>query len=698
MQRRRERTLADELAELATAAPEQGKGTRELRFVSDAFKLREKLLERRRTWANERMRGASVFDGRRQRSAPHVAHRQCFFFPQSLFSLSSTLFSRNLNVTEYDFDADLDLGARDGGATGGAGLDASDGEDGDFGAAATAAAAEANGGARAGGRSRRPSLRAAPDLGKEYAGKSVSIAEAFGGEGGNEEGGRAPFREEAEEEEDEGSDDEGDDDEGGEGGKEPERSFLPPATNGENAELAALDAEYAAADAAALDSREALREAAARDARKGAAVAAQRAAWDRALEARIMLQRALGGCNRLPRPETMALVVARLGAGGEGAGEGAAAGEAEEGRRGSDGAAAVSELGVAAAGVAREAAALAVKLAEAADVLAARAAGREAGRRGKKRKQQEGAESGGDDDGDDDEEEEEEEDDDDLDDDDGGSGLNPETAALWRRLERSLRSFEPVRDAAFDRWHRKAALLAGGGAALRGGLRVLDQPPSKQVAAAMASSFGSSKTGGSSFSSGGGGGGAENRLLSRSRLLRSDAPKRLGETSALAAAAAAASGEKRKKKKLRPSASASSASDSDSGSSSSDDDEEEEGGQQQDFPASDARDRDTYDDGEFYSQLLKEFVEANSSATGGGGAAGLGLGAARSGRSHVKRRKVVDRRASKGRKLRFDVQEKLVGFMAPVEEGEEPALARQLVGCLFGVVRSSRKGSRRASG
>ena len=128
------------------------------------------------------------------------------------------------------------------------------------------------------------------------------------------------------------------------------------------------------------------------------------------------------------------------------------------------------------------------------------------------------------------------------------------------------------------------------------------------------------------------------------------------------------------------------------------DDEEED--QPYAFFASDARDRDTYDDGEFYSQLLKEFVEAN--ATGGGAGAGGSLGAPSGGRSNGahgaanKRRKVVDRRASKGRKLRFDVMEKLVGFMAPVEEGEESALARQLAGCLFGVVRS-KKGGKRAS-
>lgn len=47
-----------------------------------------------------------------------------------------------------------------------------------------------------------------------------------------------------------------------------------------------------------------------------------------------------------------------------------------------------------------------------------------------------------------------------------------------------------------------------------------------------------------------------------------------------------------------------------------------------------------------------------------------------------KRRKLVDRRASKGRKLRYHVMEKLVGFMAPAEL-VAPPFAEQLFGNLF---------------
>lgn len=48
-----------------------------------------------------------------------------------------------------------------------------------------------------------------------------------------------------------------------------------------------------------------------------------------------------------------------------------------------------------------------------------------------------------------------------------------------------------------------------------------------------------------------------------------------------------------------------------------------------------------------------------------------------------KQRKAVDRRASKGRKLRYHVHEKLVNFMAPVELAA-PQFAAQLFSNLFG--------------
>jgi protein AATF/BFR2 len=72
-------------------------------------------------------------------------------------------------------------------------------------------------------------------------------------------------------------------------------------------------------------------------------------------------------------------------------------------------------------------------------------------------------------------------------------------------------------------------------------------------------------------------------------------------------------------------------------------------------PADAARDEECYDDAEFYAQLLKELLESAGAGAGGGAAGVVG--------ARPKLRKIVDRRASKGRKLRYSVIEKLVNFM-----------------------------------
>eukprot|EP00850_Spirogloea_muscicola_P006140 SM000029S10435 [mRNA] locus=s29:9587:13090:- [translate_table: standard] len=83
---------------------------------------------------------------------------------------------------------------------------------------------------------------------------------------------------------------------------------------------------------------------------------------------------------------------------------------------------------------------------------------------------------------------------------------------------------------------------------------------------------------------------------------------------------------------------------------------------------------DTFDDGDFYTHLLSEFLETSSAAAGV-----RELGGDRVRRS---KRKVVDRRASKGRKIRYTVHQPLVNFMAP-EPREIPPLADALFAGLF---------------
>ncbi|KAK4753110.1 hypothetical protein SAY87_021908 [Trapa incisa] len=88
-------------------------------------------------------------------------------------------------------------------------------------------------------------------------------------------------------------------------------------------------------------------------------------------------------------------------------------------------------------------------------------------------------------------------------------------------------------------------------------------------------------------------------------------------------------------------------------------------------------DPDLLDDTEFYQQLLKEFLESvdltSSEAT---------FYAAK--RSQNKKRKAVDRRASKSRKIRYNVHEKIVNFMAP-QPMNIPPMAPKLFENLFGL-------------
>ncbi|KAM7207322.1 Apoptosis antagonizing transcription factor domain containing protein [Naviculisporaceae sp. PSN 640] len=95
-------------------------------------------------------------------------------------------------------------------------------------------------------------------------------------------------------------------------------------------------------------------------------------------------------------------------------------------------------------------------------------------------------------------------------------------------------------------------------------------------------------------------------------------------------------------------------------------------------------DKDIYDDADFYQLLLKELVDQRSTdaaAPGGEHVATVRWAALK----EAKTRKQVDRKASKGRKLRYTVHEKLQNFMAPEDRRtwEEHAIDR-FFGALFG--------------
>ncbi|CAG7562157.1 unnamed protein product [Fusarium equiseti] len=99
-----------------------------------------------------------------------------------------------------------------------------------------------------------------------------------------------------------------------------------------------------------------------------------------------------------------------------------------------------------------------------------------------------------------------------------------------------------------------------------------------------------------------------------------------------------------------------------------------------------SEDSDIYDDADFYQLLLKELVDQRTVEGSSGAGAGeavptVVLTAAKD----VKNRKNVDRKASKGRKMRFTVHEKMQNFMAPEDRRawEQGAIDR-FFGTLFG--------------
>ncbi|MCO5591063.1 hypothetical protein L7F22_045040 [Adiantum nelumboides] len=75
-------------------------------------------------------------------------------------------------------------------------------------------------------------------------------------------------------------------------------------------------------------------------------------------------------------------------------------------------------------------------------------------------------------------------------------------------------------------------------------------------------------------------------------------------------------------------------------------------------------DAELIDDTEFYQELLREFLESSNPSS---------LGALYPVRNlRHKNRKIVDRRASKGRKIRYNVHDKIVNFMVPIPTNMPP--------------------------
>jgi protein AATF/BFR2 len=101
--------------------------------------------------------------------------------------------------------------------------------------------------------------------------------------------------------------------------------------------------------------------------------------------------------------------------------------------------------------------------------------------------------------------------------------------------------------------------------------------------------------------------------------------------------------------------------------------------------ASRSTDPNIYDDADFYGLLLKELLEQRSADLAASGTAEFIVQAPWQVAREAKTKKVVDTKASKGRRLRYTVHEKLQNFMAPEDRGAWGERQRdELFSSLFG--------------
>lgn len=103
-------------------------------------------------------------------------------------------------------------------------------------------------------------------------------------------------------------------------------------------------------------------------------------------------------------------------------------------------------------------------------------------------------------------------------------------------------------------------------------------------------------------------------------------------------------------------------------------------------------DEDIFDDDDFYHQLLRELIEHKTSSADTNDQVAMGRQWLAIQKLRSKIKKKVDTKASKGRKVKFQIHSKLVNFMAPMDHSATSDKARsELYRGLFGQVAASRE-------
>jgi len=173
----------------------------------------------------------------------------------------------------------------------------------------------------------------------------------------------------------------------------------------------------------------------------------------------------------------------------------------------------------------------------------------------------------------------------------------------WHRIETSLDCFEPYQNEVIDRWNQRTQLIAG---MKNKQLKALNQSILNQVNKILSEKV---------------------RLIKRTQLKRTPY-KVIG-----------------KKKKEQPIADQSI---------------------KQPTAVQEEYDESIFDDTDFYQQLLRELIENGLASIDPSDNLALSKHYLATKKLRIKMHKNVDRRSSKGRKIKYEVQQKLVNFMVPL--------------------------------
>ncbi|KAI9331951.1 apoptosis-antagonizing transcription factor [Obelidium mucronatum] len=245
-------------------------------------------------------------------------------------------------------------------------------------------------------------------------------------------------------------------------------------------------------------------------------------------------------------------------------------------------------------------------------------------------------------------------------DDDDDSGDSPDS--LWSQITAFDSAFDPFRDATIDKWSNKVMASAVANVNQGKKFKAINQSALVQIRAILSD---------------------KERLVKRTRLVRSGgrdgSGRHLGHLAATTTTDAAATAKKD--------------ADGESKRVKTELEEVEELHEKElnrkNKSASDSHlsnfDEQVFDDGDFYQQLLKELIEGRLLETDDPTLLSMKWAELKTLQSQTKKKKTVDTKASKGRKIRYAVHEKLANFMAPEPRGTwHDAMVGELFFSLFG--------------